>query len=592
MAFWDDLLKKLVNPIIQDSIKQTEEDKFQKSLVAYSNNFASYANTTITTNSSPETRDFPRGVKHQTLRDFSRYYPILRACINYRKQQITQLDWGIAPIEVVVDKKQKEQYKKDAQLVKQFMKYPTGDKTMSFRTMMNKIIEDLLVLDAVAVYRRTNRKGGLYGYLPVDAATIELIMNEDGTTPLPPDHAYLQRINGVVKAELTIEEMIYKYLNPRTDSPYGMSPVESLVLVITTALKLGTWTLSYLTEGNVPEGFVELPKDIASDPSQLKQWQQAWDAMFSGNSMYQRKIKFLPEGMKWHPIKRQEDIQYERFEKWLLQNTCAAMAVPPQAIGFQFERGKGATEAEWEIGKERGLYPLALFFKELFDEMIQEDMKMPHLQFIWTNINPTNAKEESEVFGQLVRTGAVSVDEWRLSEGYEPIGLDHYLMTPVGPIFAKDFIKLSNEGATPFIPETVRPADVTGYKNVTENQAKQISQEARAEQKQGTKEPKPSDISSKIQKAGSDEAIQELKRWKKAAANDLKVNREFRDFRTEVIDHRTQKLIKQGLSSVNSRQELDELFNPFISQENQIISAMLDLYEDIKKIEAHEPTAN
>jgi HK97 family phage portal protein len=517
MAFWDNLLKKLVSPLIEQSIKETEDQKFQKGLVAYSTGFSGVP-LSDANSSRPKTRDLPRGVKYQTLRDFSRYYPILRACINYRKRQISQLDWGIGPIEVVTDKAKKEKYKQDAAMIKSFFKYPSGDKTMSFRTFMNKVIEDLVVLDAVAIYRRLNRRGGFYGYLPIDSSTIELIVNEDGTTPIHPDLAYVQKVDGAEKAQLTTKELIYKVMNPRTDSPYGMSQIESLVLIVTTALKLGSWNLSYLTEGNVPEGFVELPKDIASDPQQLKLWQEAWDAMFSGNAAYQRKVKFLPEGMKWHPVKRQEDLSYERFEKWLLQNVCAVMDVPPQAIGFQFDRGKGATEAEWEIGKERGLYPMALFLKEIFDEMIQDDLGQEHLQFIWTNINPTNAKEESEVFGQLVRTGAVSVDEWRVAEGYEPIGLGHYIMTPVGPIFAKDFIKLSEEGASPFIPESVRPADVTGYDNVTESEAKQIKQEEQAASNKPKAEPKPKDITDKFSKFATEDVIHDLNKCKYAAS--------------------------------------------------------------------------
>src|SRR5690606_13531779 len=118
----------------------------------------------------------------------------------------------------------------------------------------------------------------------------------------------------------------------------------------------------------------------ASDPDQLTQWQNAWDAMFSGDPTFQRKIKFLPEGMNWNPIKKPGEMEFERFEKWLLLNTCSVMEVAPQAIGFQFERGKGATETEWEIGKERGLYPTANLLKEVFDEIIQEDMGMDHLE--------------------------------------------------------------------------------------------------------------------------------------------------------------------------------------------------------------------
>jgi len=556
MAIWTNLIKRAIAPIINESVKELKEGDVEKALATQALTFG----TDIVKEGGVVDKVLPRGVRFQTLRDFSVYYPPLRSCINYRKRQINQLEWTIAPKEVITNKKKKEQYEKDARVVKNFFRYPAGDKTLSFRTFVNKIIEDLLVLDAVAVYRRRNRRGDLIGYLPIDGSTIELVLNEDGTIPQPPNEAYIQKIGGREKARLTTDELIYKIMNPRTNSPYGLSPVEALILVVTTALKLAAYNIAYFQEGNVPEGFVELPKDIASSPDQLKLWQEAWDAMFSGNARFQRKIKFLPEGMKWHPLRKASDIQFERFDKWLLLQVCSTLEVAPQAIGFQFDRGKGATEAEWEIGKERGLFPLALFLKEMFDEMIQEDLGQEHLHFVWTNINPTNMEEEANVFAQLVRTGAVSVDEWRIGEGLEPIGLGHYIMTPVGPIMVKDLVGSSEAGLKPFIPDSGT----------------------------GTPVPKPADIQQKIGDFTKADVVEELKRWKRAASNDLKQGKSFRDFKTEIIDSRTQKLIEEGLKNVKSKKDLDDLFNPFISQQTDVVSAMLDLYDEVSTIVGYE----
>lgn len=407
MPIWKDLFKKVVGPIVDDSLKEaSDKTKLEKKVYAQP---IPLGVSSVGPNGVDKL--FARGLNFDILRDFSVYYPILRACINYRKRQITQLEWTVSPRDVIVDKAKKQRYAEDAKKVREFLTYPQGDSTISFRTFIAKALEDLMVLDAVAIYKRKNRRGGVFGYLPVDAATIQLALLEDGTIPRPPQVAYVQKIRGEVTAELTTDELLYRIMNPRTHSPYGLSPVETLIITVTTALKLSTYNLSYLTEGNVPEGFVELPKDIASDPDQLATWQLAWDAMFSGNPQFQRKIKFLPEGMKLHQIKKQEEMEFQRFEQWLLLNTCSVMEVPPQSIGFQFDRGKGATEAEWEIGKERGLYPTANILKEIMDQIIQKDLKQDHLEFVWTNINPTNKKDEVDVFEGLVKYGAVSVDE-------------------------------------------------------------------------------------------------------------------------------------------------------------------------------------
>lgn len=596
MALWDNLLKRAVSPLIEQEVEKLrteytakdKEEAVEKGLMMLESSNRGYYSPSRGINQTSDLQLHQKGVSFDTLRKFSLFYPILRACVNYRKRQITQLEWDVSAIEVnLKDKKgeakmnpEDESDKKDIAMVKEFLRYPIGDKITSFRNFINKVIEDTMVLDAVAIYRKRNMKGGIFGYIPIDATTIELALNEDGSVPLPPERAYIQKVGGKVTAELTTDDLIYRMMNPRTNTPFGLSPVETLILTVSTALKLGSYNLSYLTEGNVPEGFVELPQDIASSPDQLKAWQEAWDAMMSGNNMYRRKIKFLPTGMKWTPTKTAEDMSFERFEKWLLLQTCSVMEVPPQAIGFQFDRGKGATEAEWEIGKERGLYPLANFIKEIMDQIIQEDLSMPHLEFTWQNINPTNKKEESDVFAKLVNTGAVSVDEWRLGEGLAPIGLPHFIMTPVGPILVRDFVEASDKG-TPLIPYN--------YQNQGANATISggAGEKPTAPSTNNVKAKKPTGFQTQQQpakKVAQVDIVEELKRWKKVVSKDIKAGQSFRDFKSDILNTRTQTLIKDGLKSVKTREELDELFNPLISQENNIISDVLDLYDNITRI--------
>jgi HK97 family phage portal protein len=604
MSIWDTLLKKAISPIIKESIDEFKKETVEKSLqVQEPSNFYYYPPAGVGRSSSSNSRLYPRGYNFKTLRDFSLYYPILRSCVNYRKRQITQLEWDITPTEVKFKKEDVDKADKEAKQIKEFFRYPTGDKATTFRTFLNRILEDILVLDGVSIYRRKNLKGGLYGFLPIDATTIEMLLSEDGTVPQPPNPAYIQKIKGETTGQFTIEEMIYRMMNPRTNTPYGLSPVETLIITVSTALKLSTYNLNFLTEGNVPEGFVELPKEIASNQDQLRLWQEAWDAMFSGNAKFTRKIKFLPEGMKYTPLRKSEDMEFEKFDKWLLLQTCSVMEVPPQAIGFQFERGKGATEAEWEIGKERGLYPLAHFIKEIMDQIIQEDLKQPDYEFVWTNINPTNKKEEADVFAKLVTTGAVSIDEWRVGEGMTPLGLSHYIMTPVGPIMVKDFVGASERG-TPLIPYNYQRqganSTISGGKKpkVPESETPSNNQKPTGYDPNSTPPPEKTpgqktDVESEIQKYSREDVIEELKRWKKVAIKDMKSGIVPRDFKSDIIDLRTQKVIKDGVRSARTKEDLDGLFNPLISKENDIMESVLKLHEQLSEIVKHEtPNSN
>ena len=552
MAIWNTLLSKLLTPSMEQVVNQRFDAELEKSVKQGMSSGIMRMNVPAMTENNAVQKNV--GLSFQGLRDFSVYYPVVRACINRRKQQITQLVWDITTKEVDFspDGKHKRKTPEDSnktqiEEMKHFLKYPTGDKTVSFTNFVSQVIEDLLAIDAVAIYRRQKRGGGIYGYLPVDGGTIQLRINPDGTTPHPPQVAYIQKVQGKVGpvAEMTTDELLYLMMNPRSSSPYGLALLETLIITVTTALKLQTYNLSYLSEGNVPEGFIELPREVASSRDQLKEWQDAWDAMLAGDPRYQRKLKFLPEGMKYHPTKQISDMAFDKFEKWLLLNTCAVFGVPPQDLGFTFETNRSTAEIQWEVGKERGLFPLAQFLKEMFDQIIQEDFGFTDLEFVWVNINPMNKLEEAKVFDLLVRTGAVSVDEWRIGEGMDPIGLPHYIMTPVGPIFVKDLVESSNTpGNAPVLPY------------------------------------KPG-IPDKVKAAGRVAILEELKKWKKVAYNDVRENKRPRNFSTMLIDVRTKSLISKGLESAQTKEDIDQLFDPLINSEHKILTAVMDLYDDI-----------
>jgi len=1267
-------------------------------------------------------KPFPLGVNYNTLRDFANFYPIARACIEYRKTQITQLDWEIVPVELNQEELENDKNIENARKLKKFFKRPVGTKEFSYSKWLKEILEDLLVIDAVAIYKKKNRGGEITGYLPIDGATIELILEKDGTTPQPPAKAYVQKIGAKEICKLTTDELIYLMMTPRTYDAFGMSPIETLIITITTALKLQTFNLAYLcydeeteiltkngwkkfndltdrdivatrnlegkfewqkplkrvsfdyndslvrfksktvdllvtpnhrmlvdyrgsagkfadtgkniikradwfletpksnsqnyltpttskwkgkspkyfelpdyvvertgvfsgyafagrdkegkpirnkkkfvteekttfykkpsikipikdwvaflgiyiaegwtradnnqsrhdiyisqskkskkyqdiknlldrlpfdfkreevngtffcadvrlwqilkplgksyqkyipsdikdystellkilwewmvkgdghkqdnnitytttskrlandcqeilqkigsdsrmysvdqkpgniikkklikttrliykvierlakhrslscankekyvgkvysvkvpngivyirrngiplwcgnTDGNVPEGFIELPQEIASSRDQLKEWQDAWDAMLSGNPQFQRKLKFLPSGMKYQPVRTPDDMTFERFEKWLLQNTCfdeqtevltedgweffkdldknekvatrskdgnfkwqkpthyqsylydgemvefkskmvdllvtpdhrmlttynhgkerglsdykiekaidlvnkdghlvpltsnwegtyqkffvlpktnyvhglsngkkevvkvpevkipindwcaflgiwladgyargnkggslpgtvsktkngtrkstpyivgiaqkkkatsilieqlldklpfkwrkdkdcyiiqnislwnylfklgnvytkkvpkeilnlpteqlkiiwewyvlgdgykvktgkyqltkdretatsvnynllgnfqellqkinfsgsvykrpeksycirgkkgkiqqgytlskrsslhikvngrkksytgivydctvpngtlyvrrngrpiwtgncSVFGVQPNAIGFNFETNRSTSQTSYEVGKERGLFPTALWIKELMDVIVQDDFGHEELNFTWTNINPTNMAEEAEVVRSLVHGGLLAIDEWRIGENLKPIGAkDPFIMTPIGPIFVKDLAAQSDAGQMPILP----------YKPPGE--AAQASQSAG----EAVATPNVPSANTK-QKFDNSEVVRELRRWRKVLMNDVKNESEFRDFKTDIIDLRTRDLIRNGLKKATSKEDIENVFSPFISTQHGFIPPLIDLYENINR---------
>jgi hypothetical protein len=281
--------------------------------------------------------------------------------------------------------------------------------------------------------------------IPVDPTTIVLRVTETGGTPTPPDTAYAQFIAGKKIAEFNTDELLYECMRSRSYNPYGLAPIESLIIQVESALRGSLYNLDYFRENNIPEGFITLPEEQANTLDQTKEWQLWFDQLLAGNSRTVHRLKILPGGSEYTAAKKPEDMSFERFEKWLLTVTCAVFDVPPRDIGITDTVNKASDETQENLSKEKGLIPLASFIKEIMDDIISVQLGFDALELAWTNLNPTDHKEEAEIAEREIKMGATSVDEYRIKNGLEPIGLDHYIIVGggrVGEEIAHDLTKV------------------------------------------------------------------------------------------------------------------------------------------------------
>ena len=382
--------------------------------------------------------DFP------TLRGFSVVYDVARACINFRKGQIKNLDWNIVPRD---EKKKPEAFAREIEALEKFFAEPY--RGVDFPTFIGRILEDLLVLDAIVLWKDRTYGGELKELIPVDAATIRIMIAEDGSLPEPPNPAYMQVIQGEVYGKYSTEEMIYKLMHARTTTPYGLSPLESLILGVDAAIRSQLANLSLLSEGNMPEGFYALPETWT--PEQIKEFQTHFDLMVAGNPRFQSRLKFMPggKGVGFTATKKAEEMRFLEYEKWLLLKTCALYDVQPSDIGYieHVNRSEGANQRE--VGSERGLIPTARFLKQMFDQIIRNDFGLTDVVFQWQGLGQIDERLEIDKNDKLLSRGVITIDEIRVENGREPFNLPAtqrpFVVATGGPILVEDIGKEVDE---------------------------------------------------------------------------------------------------------------------------------------------------
>lgn len=520
MSFIDRFIqKKIIEPAVrpfqdkikeQDKIIKIQQDKIPNSPQHFALPFGIQSDL-----SGGSIRPWKKIIDFKTLRVFSERYDVARACINRRKRQVEGVDWWIEP----VNKSEKaEKYKSQIELLTDFLKMP-GGKFARFKEFTNELIEDLLVLDAGVVWKEKTRGGRINKLVTVDSSTIRLRVMGDGSTPEPPDKAFEQWIQGKKVADFTTDEMIYLMMNPRSNTPYGLSPLECLVLGVDAALRSQLYNLNMLTEGNIPEGFLAVPDTWS--PQQIKEFEMWFNAKIAGNPREQQRIKIIPggKGGGYTPTKKPDEMRFLEYEKWLLLKTCAIFDIPPHEIGFTEKLPLATAKSQHEVALKFGLTPMLETLKEFFNMIIQEDFGFKNLEFMFHSLDKKDELREAKKFEKLVPLGIVSVDEVRQQNDLEPIGLPHYIKTPSGPVLVKDILK-----------------------NSESNNGKGKGKEKEKDD-DGSKE------------------IKELEQWRRKSLGDFKAKRKFRSFESQFIGVGTKELIKARLCFVKTRNDVRKIFD-------------------------------
>lgn len=353
-------------------------------------------------------------VTFNQLRFLANSWPVLRTIIENRKNQIEALDWQVVP-----DKYSKMEMDNPRVLAAaRFLERPAPD--MTWNHWLRMLLEDLFVLDAVAVYRRPNRSGGLYALEPVDGATISLLADDTGRVPLE-GPAYQQILKGIPAVDYTRDELYYRMRNPRTNAMYGFSPVEQIITTVNIALRRDIYTLNYYTEGNIPPAIAAVPKEW--NPDSIKAFQKHWDSIMSGNLAQKQRMRFVPGDVKVQQLV--DSPMKDVFDEWLARIACYAFNVSPQP--FVKDNNRATAETAKDTAEDEGLQPLKRWIKNFADEILDREFG-DGLEFKFMDASAADAKKVAETEAIYVTAGIFTRDEIRDKQGANRLGGDASLL--------------------------------------------------------------------------------------------------------------------------------------------------------------------
>lgn len=376
----------------------------------------------------------PGVVSFDILRRAANAVPVARICVNTLKEKITKTKWLIKNIDPLADEED-DRIKK----VSDLLKNPNPNDT--FRSFLDKILEDLLVLDSVAIEKTRYPGGELARLFYVDASTIRPVFDEYGNDDieiaLPNGNtlpvSYLQIFNnslyggpesGDIVAAWAKQDFINFHMHPQgevTAFGYGLSPLEGVLSVVNNLLNTDNYNGSYFDEGAFPPLIMQLEGQL--DQRQLEAYREYVYGQIEGN--FHRPAIMAGGGeLKIHNLKdmTNHDMEFMEYTMFLAKLMAAAYGLSPQDIGLTDDVGsKNVSETQKDLSESKGYGSILNLLKEIFNnEILYKDFGYTDLEFEWIAEDSEDPEISSKIYDMALRNGTMTVNEVREKMGELP----------------------------------------------------------------------------------------------------------------------------------------------------------------------------
>jgi len=348
-----------------------------------------------------------RLVPFKTLRASADQIDILRRCIEVIKNKVTGLDWDITLGTDASEKiaassggdhvramaKAREKYTDEIARLRAFWENPDRANGLTFSDWLMVALEEILVIDAWAVWPQRSVGGDLYGLQILDGGTIKPLLDDRGMRPMAPNAAYQQILYGFPRAEFTAndddptadgeftsDDLQYMIRNRRTTSAYGFSPTERALPLADIYLRRQQWIRAEYTDGVMPELMFTTDENWGTNPDLLRAYENIFNDDLSGQTEQRKRLRLLPAGMT--PV--QFDAYGEKFkdtlDDYLITSICGHYGVQPAEIGFSPKGGLGGAgfeEGRAESAEAIGTQPLVNWISKMLTNISYTYLGMP-----------------------------------------------------------------------------------------------------------------------------------------------------------------------------------------------------------------------
>lgn len=437
-----------------------------------------------------------RLVSWRLLRSAADGIPLFRRCIEIRKGHMVGLDWDVIisqnAIEGAAQKagrgagradiedKLRDTLSPEIDRAVAFLEVPDRGNGLTFDQWLSAMLEEVFVLDALAIYPRLTYGGELFSFEILDGSTIKPLMDDRGGRPLPPFPAYQQLLYGFPRGEFTADiaagdgdgaitieggypadQLFYSRRVVRTWTPYGYSSVEQALDDGDVFMRRHNWMRAEYTEGTSIDGLFTIESDSSTaswQPSQLLEYEREYNAAVSGSTYARHRARFLPPGVKRVDGSMGSDALAEKYKPaydlFLLKKLITHFDTTLPEVGFTEDKGLGSEgyHEGQEAVQNRKTRPIIQYVEAVITRLMRQHAGMPReLEFKFLGLDDENDPATDDVEDKRQRSAVVTLNERRDALGLPRYTFDEadkpFIVTGQGIVFVEGALAAAAAGA-------------------------------------------------------------------------------------------------------------------------------------------------
>lgn len=401
-----------------------------------------------------------RHLPWQTLRDAAENVDIISGAINIRKKHIRGMKWGwtvsadaiSAAYEADPRRGQDDiaaelrtKYGPAIAKLNAFWSNPWRGHLRGLGAWINMLQDEVITLDALAIYPQRTVGGDVHSFRILDATTIKPLLDRQGHTPAPPYPAYQQLLYGFPRGEYVAtpamddegrvlldadghmqvenpypaDELFYSRETARTFTPYGQSDVERALIAARLYLKRQGWMFAEYDDNSTPlTWLVPEGADAAQvDFRQRRKWEDSINDELSGKTAARHRIKVTPPGFRPEYAPNVDERYKPEYDLHLIKLVVMQMGTTIAEHGFTEAKGLGSSgyhEGQEDVQDRVGRRPDTEMIAEIIMALSREYLDVPpEVEFQFTGLEAEDEKAADDVADTRVRSGRMTLNEDR-----------------------------------------------------------------------------------------------------------------------------------------------------------------------------------